>query len=91
MAIRLTLTGVGAMRSPRYAPAGLLLEREHVRLMFDGGPRSAPVGHLDAWLVTDEDAELIAEIIVAHIGRPTIRAIDARLAGPGDAVDGTAR
>jgi hypothetical protein len=62
VAIRLTLTGVGAMRSPRYAPAGLLLERERVRIMFDGGPRSAPDGHLDAWLVTDEDAELIAEI-----------------------------
>jgi len=31
--IRLTLTGVGAMNSPRFAPAGLLIEHGHHRVM----------------------------------------------------------
>jgi hypothetical protein len=30
--------------------------------MIDGGPGAEPRGHLDAWLVTDERAELISEI-----------------------------
>jgi hypothetical protein len=30
--------------------------------MIDGGPGAEPRGHLDAWLVTDERAELIREI-----------------------------
>ena len=30
--------------------------------MIDGGPRADPSGQLDAWLVTDERAELIAAI-----------------------------
>lgn len=60
---RLTLTGVGAMRSPRYAPAGLLLEYGATRVMFDGGPGSEPsTGSLTAWLLTDERAELVHEI-----------------------------
>jgi hypothetical protein len=60
---RLTLTGVGAMRSPRYAPAGLLLEYGTTRVMFDGGPGSEPSsGSLSAWLLTDERAELVREI-----------------------------
>lgn len=59
---RLTLTGVGAMNSPRYAPAGLLVEHERSRVMLDGGRRGAPKGPLEAWLVTDERAELIPEI-----------------------------
>src|SRR5919197_223241 len=54
----LTLLGVGAMRSPRYAPAGLLLAHRGVGLAFDGGPGAEPVGRLDAWLVTDERGEL---------------------------------
>jgi len=49
------------MRSPRFAPAGLLVEAEH-RVLLDGGPGSMPDGSLDAWLVTDERAELIAFI-----------------------------
>jgi len=60
--LRLTLLGVGAMNSPRYAPAGLLVEFRSARVMIDGGPPSEPKGKLDAWLVTDERAELIREI-----------------------------
>lgn len=58
----LTLLGVGAMNSPRYAPAGLLVEHGRVRVAIDGGPGAAPAGRLEAWLVTDERAELIREL-----------------------------
>jgi hypothetical protein len=60
---RLMLTGVGAMNSPRFAPAGLLVEYGHARIMLDGGPGSVPTpDQLDAWLLTDERAELIHRI-----------------------------
>jgi Beta-lactamase superfamily domain len=59
---RLTLLGVGAMNSPRFAPAGLLIEHEESTVMLDGGPGSEPSGPLDAWLVTDARAELIRQI-----------------------------
>jgi hypothetical protein len=59
---RLTLTGVGAMNSPRFAPAGLLVEHDGARVMLDGGAENAPAGPLNAWLVTDARAELIGEI-----------------------------
>jgi len=49
------------MRSPRFAPAGLLVENG-ARVMLDGGPGSAPDGEIDAWLVTDERAELSGAI-----------------------------
>ncbi|AKU98328.1 hypothetical protein AKJ09_04992 [Labilithrix luteola] len=59
----LELLGVGAMRSPRYAPAGLLVRFGAHRVVIDGGPGAAPPpGRLDAWLVTDEHCELIAAI-----------------------------
>ncbi len=58
----LTLLGVGAMNSPRYAPAGLLAEYRAVRVALDGGPGAVPAGPLDAWLVTDEQAELIRQL-----------------------------
>jgi len=60
--LRLTLLGVGAMNSPRYAPAGLLVEHGAVRAAIDGGPGAAPADRLDTWLVTDEHAELIREL-----------------------------
>lgn len=60
--LRLTLLGVGAMNSPRYAPAGLLADRAGVRVAFDGGPGASPAGAVDAWLVTDERAELISQL-----------------------------
>lgn len=60
--MRLVTLGVGAQNSPRYAPAGLLVAHAGVRVMLDGGPGAVPRGRLDAWLVTDEDAELITDI-----------------------------
>ena len=57
--LRLTLLGVGAMESPRFAPAGLLVAWGRLRVAMDGGPGAEPPeGRLDAWLVTDEHAEL---------------------------------
>ncbi|HSR24345.1 MAG TPA: MBL fold metallo-hydrolase [Candidatus Eisenbacteria bacterium] len=60
--LTLTTLGVGAAVSPRFAPAGLLVELGACRIMLDGGPGSGPRGPLTAWLVTDERAELIARI-----------------------------
>ena len=60
--LRLRLLGVGAMRSPRYAPAGLLLSYGHSRVAFDGGPGAEPDRLVDAWLVTDDRSELRREI-----------------------------
>src|SRR3979411_1774342 len=65
--LRFILLGVGAMRSPRYAPAGLLVEYRDVRIMIDGGPGAEPPGAIDAWLVTDDRGELIRQI--RQIGR----------------------
>jgi hypothetical protein len=59
---RFTLLGIGAMNSPRYRPAGLLVEFSGRRVMLDGGPGAEPRGQLDAWLVTDDRGELIREI-----------------------------
>lgn len=61
-AVRFTLLGVGAMNSPRYAPAGLLIECGKSRVMIDGGRRAIPKKRIDAWLVTDERGELMREI-----------------------------
>ena len=60
--LRLTLLGVGAMNSPRYAPAGLLVEQGSTRVMIDGGPGAEPKRQLTAWLVTDDRGELLREI-----------------------------
>lgn len=59
--LRLTLLGVGAMRSPRYRPAGLLVTWPGHRLAFDGGGDADP-GPVDAWLVCDDRAELAPAI-----------------------------
>jgi hypothetical protein len=74
--VRLVTLGVGAMDSPRFAPAGLLVVHGGVRVMLDGGPGAEPMGRLDAWLVTDERSELIARIrrsaaargLIPHVG-----------------------
>jgi hypothetical protein len=50
------------MNSPRYAPAGLLVAYEDLRIMIDGGKGADAGGKLQAWLVTDEQGELIREI-----------------------------
>lgn len=60
--LRMTLLGIGAMASPRYRPAGLLVEYGKTRVVIDGGPRAAPAGRLDAWLVTDARGELMPGI-----------------------------
>ena len=57
-----TLLGIGAMNSPRYAPAGLLVTHGDVRVAIDGGPGAEPVGALDAWLLTDARCELISQL-----------------------------
>jgi Beta-lactamase superfamily domain len=63
--LRMRLLGVGAMASPRYAPAGLLALAPSGAVAFDGGLAAVPdetAGRLSAWLVTDIRAELIADI-----------------------------
>src|SRR5689334_12354870 len=60
--VRLTLLGVGAMNSPRYRPAALVVAWRHRRVMFGGGGEAIPAPPLDAWLVCDAHAELIADI-----------------------------
>jgi hypothetical protein len=60
--LRCKLLGVGAMRSPRYAPAGLLVEHPCGRVMIDGGLGAEPDGTINRWVVTDERAELIGAI-----------------------------
>jgi hypothetical protein len=61
-ALDLTLLGVGAMNSPRDAPAGLLVACGGHRVALDGGPGAEPTGPLDAWLVTDDHSELRAQL-----------------------------
>lgn len=74
--LRLTLLGVGAMNSPRYPPAGLLVGHRRHRVMLDGGPGGAPTGPLDAWLVTDDRAELIAQLRRLAAGHGTKPVVD---------------
>jgi hypothetical protein len=56
--LRLTLLGIGAMNSPRFGPAGLLVRHRSRQIAIDGGPGAEPPRELAAWLVTDEHAEL---------------------------------
>jgi hypothetical protein len=60
--MRLVTLGVGALASPVYAPAGLLVCRGKTRVMLDGGPGAVPKGRLDAWLVSDDCSELRAPL-----------------------------
>jgi len=60
--LRLTLLGVGAMNSPRYPPAGLLVRYGRQQIMLDGGPGAEPDGPLTAWLVSDTQSELRREL-----------------------------
>ena len=60
--MRLVTVGVGAAASPRYLPAGLLVSQGGRRVMIDGGPKAVPEGRIDAWLLTDDHAELAAAI-----------------------------
>ncbi|MDQ3974404.1 MAG: MBL fold metallo-hydrolase [Actinomycetota bacterium] len=74
--MQLTLLGAGAMRSPRYAPAGLLVASATARVAFDGGPGAEPGGRVDAWLVTDERSELRAALRRLTAARGLTPAID---------------
>ena len=60
--LRITLLGIGAMNSPRYRRAGLLVESGNRRIMIDGGPGAITRGKVDAWLVSDERCELMSDI-----------------------------
>jgi hypothetical protein len=60
--LSLVLLGVGAMNSPRYRPAGLLVTWAGHRVMLDGGDAADPGTPLDSWLVCDERAELMPQI-----------------------------
>jgi len=60
--VRLTLLGVGAMNSPRYRPAGLLVHIGEHTLIIDGGDQDNLPDQIDAWLVCDERAELMPQI-----------------------------
>jgi hypothetical protein len=60
--MRLVTVGVGAAASPRYLPAGLLVSQAARRVMIDGGPKAAPEGRIDGWLLTDDHAELAPAI-----------------------------
>ncbi len=76
--LRLTLLGTGAMNSPRYPPAGLLVRYRRRQVMLDGGPCAEPTGNLTAWLVSDERCELRREIraLAAARGlRPEVAAL----------------
>ena len=50
------------MNSPRYAPAGLLIDYGSSTVMIDGGPGATTKSTLSAWLVTDNRSELIPKI-----------------------------
>jgi hypothetical protein len=73
--MRLVTLGVGAAASPRCRPAGLLVTRCGVRVMLDG-PGAAPSGRLDAWLVTDERAELRSQL--RRLAVLSMRVVDMR-------------
>jgi hypothetical protein len=60
--MRLVTFGVGAACSPRFEPAGLLIAHRGARVILDAGPHALPRGHIDAWLLTDDQAELAAAI-----------------------------
>jgi len=60
--MRFVTLGVGAMNSPCHAPAGLLISCSGARVVIDGGPGAVPDGRVDAWLMTDDRAELIGPI-----------------------------
>ncbi len=75
--LRLTLLGVGAMNSPRYPPAGLLVRYRRRQVMLDGGPGAEPAGPLAAWLVSDERSELRRELRALCAARGLHPAVEA--------------
>jgi hypothetical protein len=77
----LVTLGVGAARSPRYRPAGLLVSHSGVRVIIDGGPDAAPKGRVDAWLLTDDHAELAAPIRASARARGLVASVHSFRAG----------
>ncbi|HET9756695.1 MAG TPA: MBL fold metallo-hydrolase [Candidatus Limnocylindrales bacterium] len=78
-ALRCTLVGIGAIASPKYRPAGLLVSAGTWRVMLDGGPGAEPDGTIDAWLVSDADSELrttIRRLGAARGVKPAVAAFD---------------
>jgi hypothetical protein len=78
--MRLTLVGVGAMNSPRFAPAGLLVHHNRCAVLLDGAAPPPGVS-LDAWLVCDTRGELQSSIKrrAAEIGlTPTVGSFSRR-------------
>lgn len=76
--LRLTLLGAGAMNSPRYPPAGLLVRHHRCQIMLDGGPGAEPGGAVAVWLVSDEHSELRRELRLlagAHGLQPVVAAV----------------
>jgi len=53
---KFNLLGVGAMNSPRYAPAGLLIEQSQVKVAIDGGPGADPAGPLGKRILISPNA-----------------------------------
>ncbi len=79
--MHLVTLGVGAARSPRYQPAGLLVSHRGARVIIDGGPDTAPKGRIDAWLLTDDRAELAAAIRASARARGLVAKVAAFRAG----------
>jgi hypothetical protein len=79
--MHLVTLGVGAARSPRYRPAGLLVSHRGVRVIIDGGADTAPTGRIDAWLLTDDRAELAAAIRASARARGLVAKVAAFRAG----------
>jgi len=77
--LRCRLLGIGAMASPLYRPAGLLVLAGRWRVMLDGGPGAEPDASVDAWLVSDADSELrtlIRRLGAAYDLDPAVAAFD---------------
>lgn len=78
MRLQLTLLGTGAMNSPRFPPAGLLVGYRRRTVMLDGGPGAEPPGRPAAWLVCDESSELrrqLRDLAAARGLRPAVAAV----------------
>lgn len=73
--MRCTLLGIGAMASPRYRPAGLLVTHGRWRVVLDGGPGAEVQARLDAWLVCDASSELqpaLRRLAASHDRAPEV-------------------
>lgn len=79
--VRLTLLGVGAMNSPRFRPAGLLVRSGTRCLVIDGGDERGVPQRVDAWLVCDEHAELMARLRRLAAGRGAAPAVASHMLG----------